>query len=210
MCTRQSRDAIWDLINTLFLALWLLNLLLLLSFNISKQKPMASRAILSNFFEEQWTQNQPQYLSGLSRALFPTTFLEIAVKVFRKSLAEVEYLGNHWILLFWTISSCFVSCMQLRVKKCFSHSMYTRHIIRVIKRYVTTRLVTLRMQFTILSRSNLGSFSRQKNLTYRHSYKKYNQWLWSASMDVWTWLQAPSDLNKQRNKQKYAKLRTKR
>ena len=40
---------------------------------------MASRAILSNFFEEQLTQNHPQYLSGLSRALFPTTFLEIAV-----------------------------------------------------------------------------------------------------------------------------------
>ena len=39
----------------------------------------ASRAIPSNFFEEQWTQNHPQYLSGLSRALFPTTFLEIAV-----------------------------------------------------------------------------------------------------------------------------------
>ena len=40
---------------------------------------MASRAILSNFFEEQWTQNHQQYLSGLARALFPTTFLEIAV-----------------------------------------------------------------------------------------------------------------------------------
>ena len=40
---------------------------------------MASRAILSNFFEEQWAQNHPQYPSGLSRALFPTTFLEIAV-----------------------------------------------------------------------------------------------------------------------------------
>ena len=26
----------------------------------------------------EWTQNHPQYLSGLSRALFPTTFLEIA------------------------------------------------------------------------------------------------------------------------------------
>ena len=38
-----------------------------------------SRAILSNFFEEQCTQNHPQYLSGLSPALFPTTFLEIAV-----------------------------------------------------------------------------------------------------------------------------------
>ena len=36
-------------------------------------------AILSNFFEEQWTQNHPQYLSGLSRALLLTIFLKIAV-----------------------------------------------------------------------------------------------------------------------------------
>ena len=43
---------------------------------------MASRAILSNFCEEEGTQNHPQYLSGLSRALFPTTFPEIAVNVF--------------------------------------------------------------------------------------------------------------------------------
>ena len=35
--------------------------------------------ILSNFSEEQWTQNHPQCLSGLSLALFPTTFLEMAV-----------------------------------------------------------------------------------------------------------------------------------
>jgi len=39
----------------------------------------ASCAILSNLFEEQCTQNHPQYLSGLSRVLFPTTFLEIGV-----------------------------------------------------------------------------------------------------------------------------------
>ena len=44
--------------------------------NITSQ---TSRAILSNFFEEQCTQNHPQYPSGLSRTLFPTTFLEIAV-----------------------------------------------------------------------------------------------------------------------------------
>ena len=42
---------------------------------------MTSPAILSNFFEKQWTQNHPQYLSGLSRALYPTTFPEIAVYV---------------------------------------------------------------------------------------------------------------------------------
>jgi len=28
-------------------------------------RPRASRAILSNFFEKQWTQNHPQYLSSL-------------------------------------------------------------------------------------------------------------------------------------------------
>lgn len=42
---------------------------------------MAFRAILSIFFKEKWTQNYRQYLSGLSRALLPTTFLEIAVYV---------------------------------------------------------------------------------------------------------------------------------
>ena len=35
--------------------------------------------ILLNFSEERWTQNHPQCLSGLLRALFPTTFLEIVV-----------------------------------------------------------------------------------------------------------------------------------
>ena len=35
--------------------------------------------IFCNFFEKKRTQNHPQCLSGLSRALFPTTLLEIAV-----------------------------------------------------------------------------------------------------------------------------------
>ena len=35
--------------------------------------------ILSNFFEKKRTLNRPQCLSGLSRTVFPTTFLEIAV-----------------------------------------------------------------------------------------------------------------------------------
>ena len=44
--------------------------------------------ILSNFFEKQRTQNHPQCLSRLSRALFPTTFLEIAVYImYRRSYA---------------------------------------------------------------------------------------------------------------------------
>ena len=38
---------------------------------------MASGAIVSDFFEKHWTQIHPQYLSGLSHAFFPKTFLEI-------------------------------------------------------------------------------------------------------------------------------------
>ena len=50
------------------------------SFSTRKHKSsIASRDILSNFFEEQWTQNHPEYLSVLSRALFPKTFLGIDV-----------------------------------------------------------------------------------------------------------------------------------
>ena len=42
---------------------------------------VASRAILSIFFGEQGRQNHPQYLSGWSRTLPPTTFLETAVSL---------------------------------------------------------------------------------------------------------------------------------
>ena len=84
MCSRQSRKVIWDMFNTLFLTLWLSNLLLLLSFSTRRHTSMASPAILSNFFEKQCTQNHPQYLSGLSRALYPTTFLETAVYISRE------------------------------------------------------------------------------------------------------------------------------
>ena len=52
---------------------------MLLSISTREHMPVASRAILSIFFGEQGRQNHPQYLSGLSRALFPTTFLETAV-----------------------------------------------------------------------------------------------------------------------------------
>ena len=78
MCTRQSRKVIWEIFNTLFLTLFQSNLILLLSFSTGRHMSMTSPAILSNFFEKQCTQNQ-QYLTGLSRALYPTTFLEITV-----------------------------------------------------------------------------------------------------------------------------------
>ena len=51
------------------------------SFSPRKHTSMASCAILWNFFEKQWTKNHPQFLSGFSRALYPTTFLETAVYI---------------------------------------------------------------------------------------------------------------------------------
>ena len=54
---------------------------------------MASPAILSNFFEKQWTQNHPQDFSGLSRALYPTTFLKIAVNgTLRRDAAKTRLI----------------------------------------------------------------------------------------------------------------------
>ena len=88
MSSRQSRKAIWDMINTRFLTLQLWNLHLLLSFSTRRHTSMAFRAILSNFVEEQWTQNHLQYLSGLSQALFPRAVLEKAL-----------YNSNTWLVI---------------------------------------------------------------------------------------------------------------
>ena len=74
------------------LRLQLSNLLLLLSFSTRKHVSVASRAILSNVSEKQCTQNQPPYLSGLLRALFPTTFLEIAV--YASHVSSLRCMGN--------------------------------------------------------------------------------------------------------------------
>ena len=60
---------------TLFLKFQRSNLLLLLSFSTRKHTSMAFSVILLNFFEEQSTQNHPQYRSGCLRVLFPTIFL---------------------------------------------------------------------------------------------------------------------------------------
>ena len=58
----------------------------------------ASPAIFSNFFGEQSRQNHPQYLSGLSRELFPTTFLETdvysRVSIKRDSFFELQILSS--------------------------------------------------------------------------------------------------------------------
>ena len=98
MCTQQSRKVTWDMINTLFLTLQPSNLLLLLSFRIRKHTSMASRAILSNFFEEHRTQNNQHCFSGLLRALSLTTFLEIAVYCLLEMLLSQDDLHHHeWV-----------------------------------------------------------------------------------------------------------------
>ena len=79
MCTRQSREIICDMISTLFLTTAAVKNTLLLFISTRKHMSVAYRTILSNFFEEQCCQNHPQYLSGSSSPLFPTTVLETAV-----------------------------------------------------------------------------------------------------------------------------------
>ena len=58
--------------------------------------------ILSNFFEKKRTQNHPQCLSGWSRALFPTTFLEIAVFI-SKLVCEVTRTENCSCILIFAL-----------------------------------------------------------------------------------------------------------
>ena len=94
-CTRQSRKVMWDMINTLVLDTVVVEPTFVLSFSPRKHTSMASRAILWNFFEKQWTKNHPQYLSGLSCALFPTTFLETAVYIIWK-----QYKGMILVLCY--------------------------------------------------------------------------------------------------------------
>ena len=96
-CAREkSRKVIWDMINTLFLTTGAVEHTFVTSFSTRKHMSVASRAIFSNLFEEQSTQNHPQYLSGLSSAFFPTTFLEIAVNGYRRD-ASFLHLRFTWV-----------------------------------------------------------------------------------------------------------------
>ena len=80
MCTRQSRKGIWDMINTLFpTTVAVEDYFFCFPLALANTYSWPFVPILSNFFENKSTQNHPQCLSGLSRALFLTTFLEIAV-----------------------------------------------------------------------------------------------------------------------------------
>ena len=63
MCTQQSRKVIWDMISTLFpVTVAVEPTFVAVLYSTRKHVPVASHAILSNFFKEQCTQNHPQYL----------------------------------------------------------------------------------------------------------------------------------------------------
>ena len=108
MCTRQSRKVIWDMINTLFLTTSCRSYFCCFPLALANTFSWHFVPIPSNFFEKKRTQNHPQCLSGLSRALFPTTFLEIAVYTSSYRSAEPE-------LLLWRQSFSFGSDVVYQV-----------------------------------------------------------------------------------------------
>ena len=95
------------MINTLFLNCYIAvePTFVSVSFSTRKHTSIVARTILSNFCEEQLTQNLPQYLSGLSRALYPTTSLELAVFKFTNIslLNQQQALSGYPHILFQVI-----------------------------------------------------------------------------------------------------------
>ena len=89
-----------------------------------KHMSMASLAILSNCFEEQWIKNHPQYLLGLSSAVYLTTFLEIAIftcrsKAFTWGHSLHEARNNIWLFDLWPL----VLRLQLFYNKAYYSSV---------------------------------------------------------------------------------------
>ena len=101
-----------------------LSFFLLLSFNTRKHTSLTSCVFLSNFLEIK-TQNHPQYLSGLSRTLFPTTFLEIAIN-------RLSWNSRPCLKMADWLASCRYLALLIAV---FVHAICTALLIRVNKGY---------------------------------------------------------------------------
>jgi len=99
------------------------NLHLLLSFSISKHMSVAFRVIHSNCFWKQCTQNHPQYLSGLSRALFPTTFLETSCISHFHISHNAPYLAPPTQILHKHCFQFLLGRLRLRAVSLFSRSV---------------------------------------------------------------------------------------
>ena len=120
ICTRQSRKVIQDMINTVLLTQQLSNPLWLLSYSLA---PARSWAFVLLFYfslnEKQCTQNHQQYLWGLARALFPTTFLEIAVCTMshpQRLLPRVYVSFLFHLFSFLGLKKRNLYCCQLRIQ----------------------------------------------------------------------------------------------
>ena len=91
--------------------------------------------ILSNSFEKKRTQNHPQCLSGLSRALFLTTFLETAV------CGQTQFPANRWMSLWkwskYTLSNCELSYQQSNIisvnKTVIGLTLQTSHLPNTVR-----------------------------------------------------------------------------
>ena len=79
MCTRQSRNVIWDMINTLFRLFSCRTYISCFLLALTNIRPWPLVAFFQISLKNSELQNRPQYLSRLSPALFPTTFFEITV-----------------------------------------------------------------------------------------------------------------------------------
>ena len=78
-CTRYSRKLMRDMISTLFLTTVAVEPTFVAFFQHSQTYIHGLSCLSFKFLCRRVNSNHPQYLSGLSRALFPTTFLAIAV-----------------------------------------------------------------------------------------------------------------------------------
>ena len=121
MCRRQSRKVIWNMINTLFLTTVHSCRTYICCFPLALANicPWPLVPFFQISLENRADLNQPQYLSGLSRALFPTTFLKTAVYHFLNQTIQtptnsVTCVRSVWIDVSW-VEDCWAFCIATHI-----------------------------------------------------------------------------------------------
>ena len=130
--------------------------------------------MISNFFEKQWTQHRPQNLSGLSHALFPTTFLKIAVNTNRST--SVTHANNQSLELHYKNTG---PLAYSKSKRWSGSNSLSELRISVASKSVGFVFITLWTQFLSAS-LHLQSEERiesRNGLLYR-KYKCFRGWFW--------------------------------
>ena len=128
----------------------------------------------SNFFEKQWTQYHPQNLSGLSHALFPTTFLEIAVN--KKRSTSVTHANNQSMELHYKNKG---PLSYSKSKRWSGSNSLSELRISVASKSVGFVFVTLWTQFpsSSLHLQSKERIESRNGLLYR-KYKCFRGWFW--------------------------------